>query len=87
MREGGMISIPITEARKDLSDIFNKVAFRGERIVIYRHGKERVAMVPIEEAEALEALEDKIDVELAVKALNEPGEPVALEDLKAELGL
>jgi len=82
-----MTRIPISQARHDFKAIFNRVAYRGERIVIDRHGKDRIAMVPIEDMEALEALEDRIDLELALKALKEPGEPVRLEELKAELGL
>ena len=82
-----MTSVSISQARHDLADIFNKVAHGGQRIVIERHGKDRVAIVPIEDMEALEALEDKVDLELALEALKEPGEPVSLDELKAELGL
>ncbi|NLF33206.1 MAG: type II toxin-antitoxin system Phd/YefM family antitoxin [Planctomycetes bacterium] len=82
-----MTSVTISQARQGLSDIFDKVAFGRERIVVERRGKQRVAIVPIEDMEALEALEDKLDLELAVKALEEPGESVTLDELKAELGL
>lgn len=82
-----MTNIPISRARQDFSDIFDKVVFGHERVVVERRGKQRVAIVPIEDMEALEALEDKVDLELALKALKEPGEPVSLDELKAELGL
>jgi len=85
--EDEMTSVTISQARQGLSDIFDKVAFGRERIVVERRGKQRVAIVPIEDMEALEALEDKLDLELAVKALEEPGESVTLDELKAELGL
>lgn len=47
--------IPTTEARAQLSELINRVGFGKERIVLTRHGKPLVALVP---AELLEKLED-----------------------------
>ncbi len=82
-----MANIPISRARQAFSDIFDKVLFGHERVVVERRGKQRVAIVPIEDMEVLEALEDKVDLALALEALNQPGEPVSLDEVKAELGL
>ena len=80
-----MNSIPISDARKQLSDLGNRVSMRGERIVIGRQGKELFALVPMEDLDLLERLEDKLDLETIRRRLDEPAVPLA--DLKEELGL
>lgn len=40
----------IAEARENFSEIINRVAFGGERIVITRHGKPIAAIVPVSDA-------------------------------------
>ena len=47
--------IPVTEARAQLSELINRVGFGKERIILTRHGKPLVALVP---AEVLERLDD-----------------------------
>ena len=44
-----MTSIPITEAREHLADLGNRVALRGERVVVERRGKNLFALVPMED--------------------------------------
>jgi prevent-host-death family protein len=78
--------IDATEARASFSDLTNKVAYGKERIVISRKGKRLAAMVPIEDLELLEALEDKADLAAARKALKEPGTK-SWERFKKERGL
>ena len=72
-------------------DTFNRVAYRSERVRIDRRGAPSVAIIPIEDLELLEFLEDQIDIEAAEKALAEMkanGEkPVPWEEVKARLGL
>lgn len=38
--------IPVTEARAKFSDLINRVGYGGERIVLTRHGKPLVALLP-----------------------------------------
>jgi prevent-host-death family protein len=64
-----MTSIPFSEARNHLTDIVNEVAYAGKRVILTRKGKKLVAIVPLEDFEAIEALEDKIDLEDAKKIL------------------
>ena len=45
--------VPVTEARKDLAELVNQVAYRGERIVLTRHGKAVAAIVSAEDLELL----------------------------------
>jgi prevent-host-death family protein len=63
--------LAISEARDDLTETVNRVAYTKERVIIHRRGKDLVAVVPIEDLEALEALEDRLDAEAGRKALAE----------------
>jgi len=58
-----MTTLPISEARDHLADLGNRVALRGERIVIERRGKNLCALVSIEDLELLEKLEDQFDLD------------------------
>lgn len=79
--------IPASEARKNFSDILNRVSVRGDRVVMERHGKSVAAMISMEDLAMLEALEDRFDVEEARAALVESGGRVSWTDLKRELKL
>lgn len=78
----------ISEAREEFATIINKVAFGGDRVRLTRHGKAVAAVVPIEDVDLLEELEDAIDVELAREALADPANatPIPLEEVKRRLG-
>lgn len=75
-----------SKAREAFADTINRVAYGGERIVLRRRGKPLAAVVPVEDLAFLEELEDKIDVELAKKALKS-GKSIPYEKLRRELGL
>jgi len=79
----------ITEVRHNFSEVVNQVAYGKDRVVITRHGKQLVALVPIEDFELLEALEDRIDLEKTRAALIEAREQGSIpwEQVKAELAL
>ena len=81
-----MTRVSMTKARQDFTDIANRVMFGSERICIEKNNKPAVAVVPIEDLEMIEALEDKIDVAEALKALKEPGF-ISLKALKKKLGI
>ena len=57
--------------RANLSDTVNRTCYQGERIVLTRHGRAVAALVPVADLEALEALENRADLEAARKALAE----------------
>ena len=78
-----------SEVRKIFSDILNKVAYRGERIILRRSGKDVAAMVPISDLKIIEALENRMDLDDARAALADADAEgtVPWERLKAELGL
>lgn len=78
--------ISTTTAREEFSEIVNRAAFGKERVVLTRHGKGLVAVVPVEDLEVLEALEDRLEVEAAEKAIAEAEEkgekPIPWEQAK-----
>jgi prevent-host-death family protein len=82
-------AIPISDARQNLGELCNRVAYGGERLVIARRGRSRVALVPIEDLKLLEALEDAIDVAAARKALREAEKKGTkpLDEVLRELGI
>jgi len=82
-----MTTVRFTEARALLSDLFTRVVTEGDRVVIERHGHERVAIVPIEDVETLERLEDEADIAAAEAALAESDKRIPWEQVKADLGL
>ena len=65
------------------------MAFGGERVVLTRHGKRVAAVVPIEDPELLESLEDARDLDDVRTALSDPAnrDRIGWEELKAQLGL
>jgi len=81
-----MTRLAAHEVRKEFADALNRVAYKGERIVVHRRGKDIAAMVPLEDLALIAAMEDKIDLDDAKAAIQEPG-TIPWENLKKELGL
>lgn len=46
---GVAIEISVTEARAEFAELINRVGYGGEQVVITRHGKPLVALVPARE--------------------------------------
>ncbi|MBI5576434.1 MAG: type II toxin-antitoxin system prevent-host-death family antitoxin [Deltaproteobacteria bacterium] len=81
-----MTRMSASKVRDEFSDALNRVAYKGERIVLRRRGKDVAVLVPVEDLELLEEIEDRIDIEAAKKALKEKG-GISWKQLKKELGL
>lgn len=77
----------LSEARGDLAQLVERVHHRLERVCITKYGRRVAALVPLEDLELLERLEDHIDIEDARKALSELGERVDYAKLRKGLGL
>ena len=82
-----MARITTVQFRNDMAKTVNRVAFGKERIVLERHGDGVIALVPIEDMELLEELEDRIDIEEAKKVLKSRASKVPLEKVKKAFGL
>lgn len=77
-----------SEARDKLADLCDRAA-HGERVLITRHNKPRVALVPAEDLELLQRLEDQLDLELARRALKKAKAEgtIPLEEVARDLGI
>lgn len=93
--------VSIGQVKRDISDLVNRVAYRGERIVLTSRGKPKAALVSIEDYERLEreqshdslarwqtwlAESDKLTAEIMARRNNEPFDVDALwQDARADL--
>ncbi|MFL6214883.1 MAG: type II toxin-antitoxin system prevent-host-death family antitoxin [Blastocatellia bacterium] len=77
--------LTISEAREDFAETVNRVAYRGERIILHRREKDIVAIVPIEDLAILEEAEDRLDIEAAREALAESDERIPYDQVRKEL--
>ena len=82
-------AVSVADARSDLADLLNRVAYGKERLVITRHGRELAALVPIEDLQLVNRLRRFVarkDVARALAELDE-GKAPSWEQLRGELGL
>lgn len=79
--------VTTAEARKNLADVVNHVAYGKEPIIFTRRGKELAALIPIEDLHRLQQLEEQQDIDDAWRIKEEPGENIKLSDLQKELDL
>jgi prevent-host-death family protein len=77
------------EARKQIGEVINRAAYGKERVILTRRGEPVVAVVPIEDVETLEGLEDRLDIEAAHKVLADADKEGAgpFNEGKKKLGL
>lgn len=55
--------VPVTQARSDLAELVNRVAYSGDRVVLTRHGKPLAALVSSCDLERLEEADrERIDL-------------------------
>ena len=80
-----MVRYNMNTARQNFTDLVNRAAYGKERIIIGRRDKDLAVLVPLEDAELLERLEDEIDLREARKAEKEPGPNVPLEEVKRRI--
>lgn len=81
-------TVAMRQARENLADLVNRVAYGRERISLSRQNKPVAVLVSIEDAQLLEALEAKADLQdLEEIAARGKLETVSWEDARKELGL
>lgn len=81
------MNIGIVEARSQMADALNRVAYGGERVILERRGKPVAAIVSMDDLELLEQLENDADLKAIRKARKEKGKPIPLAKVKARLGM
>jgi prevent-host-death family protein len=81
-------TISISEARDDFAELVNRVAYAHERVRLVRRGRDLAAVVPTEDLELLEALDDELDLAAARDALADPANAgrIPWEDIRPRLG-
>lgn len=81
--------VSFSEARTHFAEIANEVAYAGRRTVVTRRGEKLIAIVSIEDLEMIEAIESKIDIEDARKALVDVEEngTIPWEEIRNKLNL
>jgi len=81
--------ITTAEARKHLAELLNRAAYAKERFVVTRHGKELVAIVPLEEVTLLDRLRSllsKKDFEAEIQEMEDSG-TWSWDEVRRELDL
>jgi prevent-host-death family protein len=85
--------VPIGQVKRDISDLVNRVAYRGERIILTSRGKPKAALVSIEDYERLrkEQTKDNLahwrtwlaqaDALVAEVLARRGGAPISVDDL------
>ena len=84
-----MKEVTTAEARKNMAELLNRAAYGKERFVVTRHGKELVAIVPLEEVALLDRLRTLLsskDFEAALAAMHE-SEPQQWDEVRRDLDL
>jgi prevent-host-death family protein len=71
MAKAAAETVTIERARVELSDVVSRVQYAGDRVVVTRRGKPAVAIVPLEDLELLQQIEDDLDTEAVREALAE----------------
>jgi prevent-host-death family protein len=84
-------SCSCADAREQFDLLLRRAVKDKDRVVLTRRGKPVAALVPIEDLELIEAIEDRLDAEEFRRAKEEferSGEPaIPWEKIKAEFGL
>ena len=84
-----MAALTVSKAREVFAETVNRVAYTNERVMVERRGKAVAAMVPVEDVELLQFLEDHMDLDDARAAIAEAKKKgsKSFSVLKKELGL
>jgi prevent-host-death family protein len=80
------VKLTASIARQNFSDILSRAEYRGERVIVHRGKRPVAAVVPIQDLELLEKMEDEIDIVAARKALKDP-RTIPWETVKKKLRL
>jgi prevent-host-death family protein len=83
-----MSKIAVIDARKDLAEVLNRAAYGKERVVLTRRGKDVAAIVPMDDLNILEAIEDHMDVteseKIMARVRARSEQTLSLDEVKAK---
>jgi prevent-host-death family protein len=83
-----MTNVTVSEAREHLADVIDEARRQHEPVYLHRRGKRLAAVIDAEDLDRLiELAEDAIDIAEARAALEEEGESISWDEVKADLGL
>lgn len=84
-----MEHLETTQARECLDGLVDRAGETGERIILTRDGKKVAAIVHFENAEYLQGVEDRLDLEAFEEARTdvEKHGTIPWQQVKAEIGL
>ena len=68
------ISMTVSDAKEELSELVSRVSLQQERVILTRRGAPLAALIPITDFQQLQALQNQADVEEALNALEEARE-------------
>ncbi len=71
--------VPMTQARTELAELVNRVVYTGEQVVLTRHGKPVVALIPAAELERLTQHDPERASGQVVPAENQPARQAAVD--------
>ncbi len=82
-------AVTTAAARKNFSDLINRVAYGKDRVVLTRRNKPLAAVVPFEDIALMEEIEDREDLKAARTAIREAKRKgtIPWTRIKKELGL
>jgi len=78
--------VSASKARNEFAEIINRVAYGGETVLVHRRKKPVAAIIPIDDPELLDRIEDELDIRAARRARKEKG-GIPWEKIKKDLGL
>jgi prevent-host-death family protein len=83
------MNLSIVKFRTDMADPLNRVAYAGERVVLERRGRPVAALVSMQDLVRLEAMEDQLLADEALKAERRAKtagqKPIPFEKIEKEL--
>lgn len=84
-------TVPVREFRSNLSQLLSDVADRRDHVLVTRNGRPAVAVVPVDEYEALEETAEILSDSATLTAIEAGlaelarGETISLAELRSEL--
>lgn len=83
-----MTEVSVTEARQRLADVIDEARRQHEPVYVHRRGRRLAAVIDADDLDRLlELAEDALDIAEARAALEEEGESIPWDEVKADLGL